>query len=51
MAHPKTLTDARRIVGAPSPDDSPLSRRLAWAVLKTARGQTMVQTRLNGGAA
>lgn len=45
-----TLTEALRIVRDPSPDDSLLLRRLAWAALKGARGQGMRQTRLNGGA-
>lgn len=47
-------THARRVVANPLPDDSRTLRLIAWAALKSARGQTVVQHRLpvpmKGGA-
>ena len=40
------LQDSRQIVANPSPDHRPGLRLLAWATLKSARGQTVCQHRL-----
>ena len=37
---------ARAIVANPTPSQSPFLRRLAWACLKQARGQQVMQSRL-----
>jgi hypothetical protein len=39
-------TTALTIVAHPSPDHSPHQRLLAWAILKSQRGQTVRQARL-----
>lgn len=44
------ITTARRIVANPA-DHPPQLRRLAWCALKTARGQTVRQSRLWPGVA
>lgn len=41
------LETARRIVAHPRPSDPQSLRVLAWAALKTARGQQISQTRLS----
>lgn len=43
---PVDLTAARRVVADPSPDDSTNLRTIAWAALKSARGQTVHQRHL-----
>ncbi|HCO91078.1 MAG TPA: hypothetical protein DIT40_08910 [Alphaproteobacteria bacterium] len=37
---------ARAVAGDPRPDHSPALRLIAWSILKTARGQTVRQARL-----
>ena len=48
MCHSLTIAEARRIVSdsAAIAWSSPQLRKLAWATLKTARGQTCVQHRM-----
>jgi len=46
MTAPALLLSARQIVANPSPDHSSCLRLLAWAALKSARGQTVCQRRL-----
>ena len=42
----QTIARMREIIANPQPDHTPGQRRMAWAVLKTARGQRMIQSRL-----
>ncbi len=43
----KCITDARQVVGNPEQyADRPLLRRMAWAILMTARGNTVDQNML-----
>ncbi|MAY32813.1 MAG: hypothetical protein CMM86_09435 [Rhodovulum sp.] len=44
------IADARQIAANATPNTSAALRTLAWAALKTARGQTISQTGLNRAA-
>ena len=44
---PIALTDARRVVGQPDASHTPQLRLLAWSLLKSARGQSVRQSRLS----
>lgn len=48
MTRPPTMTEAqaRHILANPTPHTRPLLIRLAWFVLKSARGQAVYQTGL-----
>lgn len=43
---PHTTQTARDILRNPRPDHTPALRLIAWAALKSARGQTLNQSRL-----
>lgn len=48
--HPTALRQARDIAANPQPRHTAAMRLLAWAVLKSARGQTLRQSRLEAEA-
>lgn len=43
---PQATLDARGIVANPCADDTDRQRTLAWTILKTARNQRVIQSRL-----
>lgn len=48
-ARPGALETARRVVAEPHAGDSPALRLLAWATLKSRRGQPILQTAFRRG--
>ena len=47
QTHDPAVTDARRIIANPDPRHSDQLRKLAWYVLKSARQQRVIQSRLS----
>lgn len=48
-ARPGALAQALRVVAEPRPEDPPGLRLLAWCVLKSHRGQPVLQTPCGAG--